>query len=448
MKDDRLPILLVILDGLGDRACPVLADKTPSESAATPVLDALTARGMNGVHVPFGPGRATSSEMAHWSLFGFQDVPFPGRAAIEGLGQGLELPEGVPMLHLALRAGEVRDGAVYLGARARPREDTEAATQLLCALEGRSLDGVRFELKPLRTGECVLLAHGAPGRDVSDTDALFAHLHPWMRPRPLVDAEDYGAAADFAATLEKWLLDSRNILVSHPVNEERRGADLPALDVPVTKWASVIDPAMPSFEARVGLRGSAVTDSALYRGLARLLQMGEVDLAYDATDPAADMARRLRCAGDLLHSAGFVHVHIKATDAAGHAKNPHEKRAVIAATDAGLEGLLSLADHCIVAVSGDHATPSVGSLLHSGDPTPFLVAGPGVAADPVARFGERYGLSGACGRLAAADVLPLLAGLANRPFFRGHRPGPRRSIALPNEPEPMPLSQNLRSSHE
>ena len=90
-------------------------------------------------------------------------------------------------------------------------------------------------------------------------------------------------------------------------------------------------------------------------------------------------------------------------------------------------------------MTGDHASPSVGSLLHSGDPTPFVVAAPGLRADGVQRFGERDALRGECGRLRADEVLPLLVGLANRPFFLGHRPGAAATLALPDAPEPMPL---------
>ena len=96
MNDDRLPILLVILDGLGDRACVELAGQTPCEAARTPQLDALAQRGVSGVHVPFGPGRATSSEHAHWSLFGCEAIPFPGRAAIEALGVGRVMVPAFP----------------------------------------------------------------------------------------------------------------------------------------------------------------------------------------------------------------------------------------------------------------------------------------------------------------------------------------------------------------
>ena len=54
----RMPAVLVILDGLGDRPIPELGGRTPSEAAETPVLDRLARRGASGWHVPFGWGRA------------------------------------------------------------------------------------------------------------------------------------------------------------------------------------------------------------------------------------------------------------------------------------------------------------------------------------------------------------------------------------------------------
>jgi len=437
MVDDRLPILLVILDGLGDRASPELQGQTPCEAASTPNLDALATVGINGVHVPFGPGRATSSEHAHWALFGFSEVPFPGRAAIEALGVGLNPPVGVPLFHLALRAGIPRNDALYLGARARPNQDSECCATLFGALTGRSRAGIRFDLLPLRTGEAVLCACGARSHEISDSDSLFDHLHPWMRPIALTDAVDRAAAQELANALEHWLIESRQILLRHPLNAERRATGLPMLDVAVTKWASLLDPVMQPFESAIGIAGAAVTDTALYRGLARVLSMKFVDIPYDPNDVAQDMRQRIEVATRLLESNAFVHVHVKATDEAGHLKQPLFKRDVIAATDAGLSALPALAQRAVVAVTGDHASPSVGGLLHSGDPTPLVVVAPGLRADSVTVFGERAALTGEGGRLRAAEVLPLLLGFANRPFFIGHRPGARSTLALPDAPEPI-----------
>ena len=184
-----------------------------------------------------------------------------------------------------------------------------------------------------------------------------------------------------------------------------------------------------------------MTDTALYRGFARLLGLTLEDIPYDANDPASDMRVRIDAATRLLATHDFVHVHVKATDEAAHTKQPSHKRDVIAATDGGLAGLVALAEHCVVAVTGDHASPSTGALLHSGDPTPLTVAAPGLRADSVREFGERSAQSGELGRIAACELLPYLAGLANRPFFLGHRPGPRVSLAMPAAPEPMPVNE-------
>jgi len=77
LDDDRLPVVLVVLDGLGDRAIPELEGRTPAEAARTPVLDRLARRGASGWHLPFGWGRAPASELAHWAMFGYGDVSFP-----------------------------------------------------------------------------------------------------------------------------------------------------------------------------------------------------------------------------------------------------------------------------------------------------------------------------------------------------------------------------------
>lgn len=411
------------------------------------MLDALAARGASGVHVPFGRGVATSSEVSHWSILGFEDLPFPGRAALEALGAGLRPPVGVPLFHLALRQGTPREGAVWLGARARPSDDADAAA-LFAALGEREVDGIRFELRPIRVGESVLLSHGAPSHEVSHSDALFPRLHPWMQPCPVAEAAAPDAAGRTAAALQAWLLRSHDVLADHPVNRRRQDEGLPRLDVPVTKRAGVLRDDAPTFEQQVGLREAAVTSSGLYRGLAMLLGLECVDRPGRAGDEERDLAARVTLGRGLLARTEFVHLHTKAPDEAGHAKDPEHKRDVLERLDAGMKGLLQLTDRAVVAVTGDHATPSTSPLLHSGDPTPFVLAGPGVRPDGVRAFGEAHASTGALGGLRARDVMPLLSGSANRPFFRGHRPGPWRSQAMPAAPTAMQPAPTARRSDD
>ena len=78
----------------------------------------------------------------------------------------------------------------------------------------------------------------------------------------------------------------------------------------------------------------------------------------------------------------------------------------------------------IVCVTGDHATPAFPDVIHSGDPVPFVVAGPGVRADGVEVFGESTCAEGIFGHLRGPDMMPVLLNAADRPLFLGSRPTP------------------------
>ncbi|MGH8997993.1 MAG: alkaline phosphatase family protein [Acidimicrobiia bacterium] len=432
LDDDRLPVVLVVLDGLGDRPIRDLGGRTPSEAAVTPVLDRLTRRGASGWHVPFGWGRAPTSELAHWAMFGYADVPFPGRAVLEGIGAGLDLPTGVAITFAALRTSEVIDGRAWITGRAAPDDEPDADALLdeLAPLGEKH----SAHLAPLGRGEALLVftAHGRG--DVTDSDPFFENLHPWLRVRA-VDA----GAGDLADEMNTFLAEVRDLLGASAVNRARRDAGKPALDVLTTKWSGTRQP-VPDFAEQTGVAGAAVTSTRLYRGLAGLLGMTQRHRP-PLDDLAADLAGRVDVAGELIgEGARFVHVHTKVTDEAGHSKRPRAKLEALEALDPGLAGLEALAGGAVVAITGDHATPSVNGVLHTADPTPLLVVGPTVRADAVVEFGERQARHGWYGVVTARELLPLLFGHANRPVFLGHRATPRQTLALPDNPEAMPLT--------
>jgi 2,3-bisphosphoglycerate-independent phosphoglycerate mutase len=429
-------MILVLLDGLGDRAHVEFVDdnhphgRTASEVAHTPVLDELSRRGQCGVHIPLGWGRAPASEIAHWSMFGFEDVPFPGRARLEALGRGLAPELGTLMLFAALRPSVLDDsGQIWIAGRAR-RDESEAARVLLDSLCTYETPTHRFELTIFDRGEGILTicALGSSAIEaVTDTDPFFEHLHPMMHPQPLIESGSDSTALALAAYL-RW---ARSILAAHPVNHERMARGLPSLDTLTTKWSSVIEP-VPSFHDVVGVAGAMVATSPFYRGLGRLLGMEVVDATRTPDSLAESLALAQEC---VARGAQFVHVHTKVTDEAGHSKNPQTKVDAVEWCDAQLEPLLHPPfTDWVVAITGDHATPASGGVLHTGDPTPFVVVAPSGRPDGVTSFGEVTCREGLLGIITAADVLHLMCSHANRPRFLGHRPSPYPTIALPDDP--------------
>jgi 2,3-bisphosphoglycerate-independent phosphoglycerate mutase len=435
LDDDRMPVLLVVLDGLGDRPIPELLGQTPAEAAATPVLDELASRGASGWHLPFGWGRAPSSELAHWAMFGFAEVPFPGRAVLEALGAGVSVPLDTAVTHAALRTSWEMYGRVWITGRVAPGDDGDATdAKALLAELAPVLRRHAAELYPLGGGgEALLVLSGHSSGALTDSDPFFEDRHPWLRVLPCEPAAQRTATA-----LTELLLNVRDALRASPVNAARASRGRPPFDVLTTKWSGTRT-ALPSFTEQVGVPGAAVTSSRLYRGLAAALGMTSRYL-QPRGDVAEDLRARLSAAEELIAAgARFVHVHTKATDEAGHTKQPRAKLEVLEAADGGLAPLLELAERAVVAVTGDHATPSVHGVLHTGDPTPLVVAGPTVRPDGVTRFGESYARAGWYGVLQADELLPMLFGHANRPTFLGHRVTPRRTLALPDDPDPMPV---------
>jgi 2,3-bisphosphoglycerate-independent phosphoglycerate mutase len=398
------PIVVFLLDGLGDRAHEVLGGRTGNEAAVTPNLDALAGRASCGLLYAVGPGRAPSSEVAHWSMLGYRPDEFPGRAVFEAIGRGQEVSEEHAFAYAALRPAERREDGWWLTGRPDPDRDVEEAERLVARCDGIEVNGLTFSLAHVWRGEAVLRISGGADERVTDTDAFFRAWHPLLRPQPLVAEAEHTARA-----CEEW------------TREVMRRLDGGRLNVITLKWFGR-PRQVPSFLERHGVSGAFAADSAFLRGLGSVLGLEPVDAA-ETDDPVADLHGRVELARERLDAGDtFVFCHQKTTDAAGHTKDPRIKQETIERLDAALGGLPT--DRAIVCVTGDHATPASPDVIHSGDPVPLLVAGPGVRADGVERFGELDCAAGILGQLRGPDLMPVLLNAADRPLFLGSRPTP------------------------
>jgi 2,3-bisphosphoglycerate-independent phosphoglycerate mutase len=287
------PILVVLLDGLGDRAHAVLGGRTGNEAATTPNLDRLAHAGSCGVLYGVGPGRAPSSEVAHWSMLGYRPDESPGRAVFEALGLRTEVNPLEVYAYAALRPAERRDGGLWLTGRPRYGEDEDDAAALVAACDGLELDGLRFSLEDVRRGEAILRVSGGADERVTDSDAFFRDRYPVLRPQPLVPEAQHTAAA-----AEAWSRRVVEILESHPVNAARAERGLPALNVITLKWWGRPH-AVPTFPERHGLHGTFVAESAFLRGLATAVGL-ETIAAPETGAAGPDLRGRLVLAAERL----------------------------------------------------------------------------------------------------------------------------------------------------
>ena len=405
-----MKILLVLLDGLADRQHEARGWRTPLEAAQTSNLDALASAGVNGWHYPLAPGLAPSSFQAHFALFGYPFDEFPGRGLLEAIGEGVVPARGEVALRVNFVTVEESAGLFEVSERPDPRSDGEDFSDVDLSDE---IDGIRFRFvySGARQGILVLSSDEPLSHQVTDADPFEAGA-PVIAVQPLVEATGPTAAARTAHAINTWMLRTPERLHGHASN------------FATTKWAGAPVTVQP-FSQRWGLRGASVASGPLYGGLAHTVGLDHVDPGSLGGQAQADLERRLDVALRLFEDGyEFAHVHTKVPDHAGHRKDPAHKRDRIAELDRALARLVrgrAWGRDLVIAVTGDHATPSSGPLYHSGEGVPLLVVGGAAGRDSVTAFGEGASRSGLLGQLRGVDLMPVLLMAADRSRFLAER---------------------------
>jgi 2,3-bisphosphoglycerate-independent phosphoglycerate mutase len=384
--DTGATILLVVADGLGGMADA--NQGTELEDAATPNLDRLAAGGVTGLLEPVGPGITPGSGPGHLALFGYD--PLEHR-----LGRGVLSAAG---LEVQLRPGDVAargnlctlDAGGVVTDRRAGRISDEDARRIVETLEREvRVDGAEVRFHHERGHRLLVVFRGA-GLDpaVSDTDPQ-AIGEPPREPRALSPA-----AVHTVAVVAATIAAARRILATEPA---ANGLLLRGFDS---------HRELPSFHDRTGLRGAALAVYPMYRGIARLL-------GFDVLGSPPDLAEQARLLEKHRDDADFFFVHFKDADAAGEDGDRDAKVAAIELLDRAIPDLVAALEPGVVAVTGDHATPSQMA-AHSWHPVPVLVHGPRAGRDDVERFGERWCRGGGLGLRASRELLPILMANAGR----------------------------------
>lgn len=426
--------ILVLLDGLADRAQASLGGLTPLQAAATPTLDRLAAQGACGHFHALAPGQALSSEAAHFFMMGYAPQEFPGRGYLEALGEEMAFaPEDI--LLLAHMARCRRDGGRLVLLEKKPPLPEECAQEFFKAVHHYSGPHGSARLERSRGSSGVLvLSGGALAASITDSDPMYPGL-PLMEPLPWEGAEGDPAALNSCRLLKAYLAWAHRRLAAHPLNAN---ASEPVNAV-ITQRAGRT-PHLSTLEQRWGLKALSISSAPIYRGVFRALGAQAV-VVPEAQDPGQDLAAKLALAWERLEEFDLIHVHSKAPDEAGHAKDPQLKREVISSLDAGLaRGLEHLAGReVLLAVTGDHATACSGDMVHSGEPSPLLLWGPGVWRDQTLGFDEARCAQGALGLLRGPELMHTILNGLDRGKLWGLRDNPRDLTYYPAPRQPLLL---------
>lgn len=397
--------MIVVMDGLGDRAVMELGHRTPLQVARKPNLDWFAQNGTSGSMDVIAPGVRPGSDTSHLALLGYDPFEvYTGRGPFEAAGVGLMGNKG----DIAFRCNFATvDPKMNVMDRRAGRIKVPDTTNLVKALEGLNINGIEAIVKEATEHRAVLLLRGE-GLDHNVTDAdphAIAKVQPSRPLRP--------GAERTAEVINEFVRRSYEILDPHPLNIRRRErGGLPA-NILLPRGGGPF-PDIEPFGSRYGMTASCVAGVSLIKGIGRVLGLEIVEAPGITGGLDTDMEAKARAALRELERKDFVLMNIKAPDVVSHDGDYLRKVEVIERLD-GMAKVLreGLPEGAVIALCADHCTP-VSRSDHSGDPVPLTIYSETSIKDGVQSYDEVSCAKGALGRIRGKDLLPILLDRADR----------------------------------
>lgn len=378
-------IVMMVADGLG--GLPLQAGgKTELETAETPNLDALAARGVQGASIPVLPGISPGSGPGHLGLFGYDPLQYQiGRGALEATGIGFELQQG----DVAIRCNFCTlDSDGNISDRRAGRIPTEESAPLAIKLRQVSIPGIEIFVEPVKEHRFVVVFRGEGlGGNVKDTDPQATGVPPLD---PVAEDEASQKTAEIA---KQFLAQARELLADQPKANFH------------TMRGFASKPDLPTYEEVYGLRAAAIAVYPMYKGLARLVGM-------DIVGEAKTLEEQMDVLKAHWEDYDFFFIHYKYTDSTGEDGNFTAKATQTSHFDSALPKVVELEPDVLV-VTGDHSTPAFLK-SHSWHPVPTLLVSDCCRPDGNTEFSESTAIRGGLGHLEAKYLMTLALANAGR----------------------------------
>lgn len=359
--------VIILGDGMADEPLTELGDKTPLESANTPMLDRLSKISEVGLVHTIPEGMKPGSDTANLSVLGYNPRKYyTGRSPLEALSIGVALKE----TDIAIRCNIVTVSEEEVPYGEKTIID-HSASEISTADAEILLSAVKAELET----------------DIFKyyVGTSYRHLLVWdkgevieLTPPHDVLGKKIGQYLPGQKQLKEMMEKSYQILVNHPINVARKEKGLnPANSV--WFWGAGTRPALSSFEEKNQRKGAMISAVDLLKGIA--VGAGMINIEVEGADGTlhtnyegkADAAVNALTRDDF----DFVYVHIEAPDEMGHQGSIERKVQAIEYLDQRVirrvkEGLDAASIDYRLMVLPDHPTP-ICVRTHTSSPVPYLL---------------------------------------------------------------------------
>lgn len=408
--------IIILGDGMADKAIAKLNGKTPLQYAKTPYMDLLAKNGRTGRLVTVPEGYNPGSEVANTAILGYDlDKVYEGRGPLEAASIGYEMDTR----DLALRCNiisvredgtiKTHNGGNLSTAEAKPLIDL--LNKELGSDKVKWICGIQYRHLLIIKGGSKHIVCAPP------------HDHPNEAWRPLLVTPEEGwedkceegrmTAKETADLLNDIILKSMDVLAKAPLNIERQKQGLDLANI-IWPWSGGYRPAMKTLSEQFeGIRTGAVVSAVdLIRGIGHYagLDIVEVEGATGLWD--TNYEGKTQAALENLKTKDFVFLHVEASDEAGHDGDIDLKVRTIEALDSRMIGPIyeevkNWEEPVCIAVLPDHFTP-VEQRIHVGEPVPFIIWHPGITPDDTQVYDEISCVTGSYGLLRLRQFMEAL----------------------------------------
>ena len=362
--------IVVLGDGMADRAIPEFDGKTVLEAANKPNMDYMSVHGELGMAKTVPEGLKPGSDVANLSVMGY-DVKncYTGRSPLEAASIGVKLRDDDVTFRanlVTLSEDEPFSEKVMVDYSAGEISTAEAA-ELIKAVEKELhtdiihfYNGVSYRHLLVWTGGSTNVTL-TPPHDISDKKI-----------------GDYLPKGDNSEKLLELLKRSNEILKNHPINQKRiREGKNPATSL--WFWGEGTKPKIDNFKERYGISASVISAVDLLKGIAICAEMNSIDVPGATGNWDTNFDGKAQAALDTLTKDGvdYVYIHMEAPDECGHQGNAEKKKLSVELIDEKVAGFLrkELDKRNIeyrMLIMPDHPTP-VSIKTHTAEPVPFVI---------------------------------------------------------------------------